>query len=152
MLIVTVNIYMRSQLAPNDPLFLFISTNSVLNILLILLACLVVAVSFTSRFKNWYFYAACSGLAVFLCLIGVISLFSSNIDYWLSGLLLPLDSMLVLEAGIILAVCSLSYKHANRPAMPKLAELSGRIRRAAFPVLGPTPKSSQSGPRRIQPA
>lgn len=134
MLIVVVNVYMRSQLAPSDPLFFFISNSMAVNIFLILLTSLAVIVSFSTRFRSWFSYAACGTLAVILGLAGAISLAAGSINDWLSNTLLPLDGMLVLESAIILGLCALTYQHAPRPAQIKLPDLSWQLRKLALLV------------------
>lgn len=144
MLIIVVNVYIRSQLSPNDPLFLFFSNDMPLNISMILLASLVAMVTFSNRFRHWLAYAACVALAVFLCIVGSLGLLSTGISYWLSGFLLPMDSMLVLESGIILALCALTYEHAGRPAS-MLPDVPSYLKRFAL-LIPRLPDSTQPHP------
>jgi len=128
MVIVTLDVYIRSQLHPGDPLFLFISNSTPANIGMVLMVGLVVAVSFKEHFWSWIEYAGCAVLAVTLSLVGFAGLFSSGFSYWLSGILLPLNSLMILEAGVILGICALSYPHPDRRAIP----LPGLVPRFAF--------------------
>lgn len=144
MLIVAVNVYIRSQLAPNDPLFLFLSNSMPLNIFLIILTSVVAMVSFSHKFRYWLSYASCAALATVLCVVGLFSLLSSGVNYWLSSFLLPMDSMLVLESGIILALCALTYEHAPQPA-PLLPDVSGYLKRFAL-LIPRLPNSTQPHP------
>lgn len=126
------NIYIRSQLAPNDPLFLFASTNASLNIGLILLSYLLVVVTFKDQFKSWIAYAACMASAVILLIAGGLSLFPGLVaSYWISNILLPFDGMVVLEAGVILGLCGLTYQHEPQPAWVKNFSSSVLLRKLA---------------------
>jgi hypothetical protein len=154
MAIVTLDVYLRSQLYPKDPLFFFISNNFAVNVGMIIVAVLVLLVSFKKSFRHWISYAVCGFLAAALSMIGLLSLFSSGIYYWLSGIILPLNAMLVLEAGIILGICALTYEHAPRPASLKLPALSPLLPKLAFPVpkIPHSPTTAGASGRRIQPA
>jgi hypothetical protein len=129
------DVYIRSQLTPNDPLFLFVSANAAINTGLILLSYLLIIVSFSRKFANWFSYAGCAILAVVLLIVGGLGLFPGLFSqYWISNNLLPMDSMLVLEAGVILALCSLTYEHAAQPEWLKNFNLAAWRRWFAFPA------------------
>jgi hypothetical protein len=149
MVIVTLDVYLRSQLSPNDPLFLFISNNFAVNVGMIVISTLVLMTSFKKNFNSWFSYVACAALATILCITGSLSLFSNGVSYWLSGILPPLNAMLILESGIILALCSLSYQHEPRPAYIKLPTVA--LPKLAFPVPKILHSPSSTG-RRTQPA
>jgi hypothetical protein len=141
MVIVTLDVYIRSQLHPNDPLFLFISNTTAVNIGMVLLVGLVVAVSFKDHFRSWIGYAGSAALALILTSAGIAGFFSSGFSYWLSGLILPLNSLMILEAGVILGICALSYPHPARlriplpQLIPRLAFLVPRIPHSPLPNL-----------------
>ena len=140
MVIVTLDVYIRSQLHPGDPLFLFISSTTAVNIGMVLLVGLVVAISFKDRFRSWIGYAGTAALAFFLASVGFAAFFSSGFSYWLSGVLLPLNSLMILEAGVILGLCALSYPHPARPVsvpqlIPRLVFLIPRIPHSPLPDL-----------------
>lgn len=150
--IVILDVYLRSQLYSNDPLFLFASNKLAINIGMVLLAGAVVTVSFRNKFKNWLSFAAVAALAVILSVVGMVGIFLSNMVYSFSNILLPLDYMFMLESGIVLGICALSYEHAPSPYRFKLPEPAALLSKFAFPV----PKFPQSptpaGPRRPQTA
>jgi hypothetical protein len=150
--IVTLDVYLQSQLYSNDPLFLFASNNLAVNIFLVVLMSLAVFFSFLKSFKSWYTYAVCTALAILAGGLGLAGTFFSSVTYSLPELILPLDYMFLLEAGVIFGLCSLSYKHAEAPFVINLPKLSALT--AKFDFLFPRiPRST--GParnRRIQPA
>jgi len=117
--IVTLDVYLQSQLHSNDPLFLFASNSLLINSLMLLLAAIGLFVSFQKSFNNWYAYAACSAAAVILGFIGVAGGFFSSVAYTFSNILLPLNYMLILQSAVVLGICSLSFKHAPAPARVK---------------------------------
>ena len=130
-----INIYIRSQLSPHDPLFVFVSGNMALNIGLIMMGYVVTAVSFSRRFKSWAAWAACSVLAGLLLGVGFFGLFPGLLgNYWLTNNLLPMDSMMVVEGGVILALCALTYGHAARPAWTKQLNWQFLIKKLAIPA------------------
>ena len=150
--IVTLDVYLQSQLYSSDPLFLFASSNLAVNVLLVGLMGLAVYFSFIKRFKSWYSFAACSAMAILTGALGLAGTFFSSVTYWLPNLIMPLDYMILLEAGVIFGLCSLSYSHAEAPfeiRLPKLSALTAKFD-FRFPRI---PRST--GParnRRIQPA
>ena len=116
--ITTLDLAARGQMDPGSPVYLFASSLLWVNIVLVVLVGLSVAVSFKSksRFSSWYSYAACAALASFLIILGGLGVFYSNfrLDGW--DLLLPLNYLMLLECGVMLAISSLSYRHPKRPA------------------------------------
>ena len=146
--IVTLDVYLQSQLHSNDPLFLFASNNLLVNVGLVILAALVVAVSFKSKFSNWISYLACCVLAACLVTIGVMGTFFSDFIYSFPSILLPLDYMLILEAGVVTGLCALTYKH--QPIPYRLSRLKFHFPKYAFPVLK-IPHSPTQLPRHLSP-
>lgn len=118
--IVTLDVYLQSQLSSNDPLFSFISNNLAANMLMVTLAAAAVAVSFRKRFDSWYGYAAASAGAAMLIIVGGGGFFFSGFLPSLWMVALPLNYLLMLEFGVIMGVCALSYKHQPRPASARL--------------------------------
>ena len=137
--IVALDVYLQSQLHSGDPLFLVVSSNLAINMIMVVLAALAVSVSFRKHFSNWYSYAATASAAGLLLIIGGAGMFLSNVLYMLPPAILPLNYIMMLQCGIVLAASALSYQHAPRPAsvrLPSTAFLSN----IAFPV----PKISHS--------
>jgi len=134
--IVILDVCLRSQLFSNDPLFLFTSNNLAVNIVLSIMALAVATVSFKKQFKHWQSFAVAVVGAVVLGSAGILGFFFSNIDYAFSSILLPLNYLFLLETGIILAICALSYKHEPVPSsyrLPRPAELATKLV-SAIPV------------------
>jgi hypothetical protein len=90
MAIVTLDVYLQSQLHSNDLLFLFASNGLLVNTFMLLLAAAALVVSFKKNF--------------------------SNFDYMFADFLLPLNYLFMLQGGVIFGICALSYKHAAMPA------------------------------------
>jgi hypothetical protein len=128
--IVTLDVFLRSQLSSNDPLFLFASSSLPVNLGLVVLAFLGVAVSFMPKFRKWLWYAGCVLLAVVLGALGVIGAFFSGLFYSFPNLLLPLDYLFILETAIVLAISALAYEHEPSPYRGRFPKLP----RVAFPV------------------
>jgi hypothetical protein len=134
------DVYLQSQLSSNDPLFLFASNNIVVNAGLMILGTLMVVVSFKDRFQHWWSYVGCNLLAVLCGALGVIGTFFSNLLYSFPNILLPLDYLFLLQAGVVLGVACLSYEHTAVPDRFRLSRLSSVFNNFAFPV----PKTLQS--------
>lgn len=138
--IVTLDVYLQSQLSSNDPLFLLISNNIAVNMLMVSLAAIAVAVSFRKRFASWQGYALVSALAATLVILGAAGTFFSGFIYSLWTIFLPLNYLMMLEFGVVLGLCSLTYKHTPRPQnAPRLSR--PRLAQSFKPVL-PVPKTS----------
>jgi len=131
--IVTLDVYLQSQLSSNDPLFWVISDNLAVNMLMVVLAAVAVMVSFRKQFDSWYGYAAVSAAATALIIIGGAGVFFSGFLFSLWMVFLPLNYLLMLEFGVILGVCALTYKHQPRPASARLPRLA-YLFKSAFPV------------------
>jgi hypothetical protein len=140
--IATLDVYLQSQLSSSDPLFLLISSNVVVNLLMVGLAALTVHISFKKRFDSWYGYAACATLATVLLSIALCGLLLSDFTYALWMVFSPLNYFLMGEFGILLAINALSYRHAPVPSSLRLLGLP----RLALPFhfALPLPKISQS--------
>jgi hypothetical protein len=117
--IVTLDVCLRSRLFSNDPLFLFISSGLAVNALLIILAGASVFLSFQKKFDSWYSYAACAALAAIFIGAGFLGVFYSDYIHSLWSAMLPLDYILMMQAGIVFGICALSYDHASLPALVK---------------------------------
>lgn len=114
--IVSLDVFLRSQLFSNDPLFLFISNSLVVNALMIVLAAAAVYISFRKKFGSWYGFAACiASAALFIC-AGFLGVFYSDSIHSMWSAMLPLNYILMMQCGIVLGICALSYDHADMPA------------------------------------
>jgi len=134
--LVTLDVYLQSQLFSNGPLFLLISNNIIVNSLMVALAAGAIFVSFRNGFKNWYFYAACTLAAILLTAIGFAGVFFGTLVYSFWYVSSPLDFLFLLQFGIIFSLCCLSYNHAKRPKnvrLPQLVPLGARFK-TALPV------------------
>ena len=140
--IATLDVYLQSQLSSSDPLFLLISSNVIVNFLMMSLALFTVYISFKKKFDSWYGYAACATLATTLIGLAVCGIFLSDFTYSLWMVFSPLNYMLLGEFGIILATSVLSYRHAAVPESVRLP----RLPRPSLPfrIAFPVPKISHS--------
>jgi len=113
--LVSLDVFLQSQLSSNDPLFLFVSSGLIVNLLMVGLAAAAIYVSFRKKFSSWYAYVLSTVLAlVFIC-VGFMGIFYSDYIHSLWSALLPLDYILMMQTGIVFGICSLSYDHANMP-------------------------------------
>jgi hypothetical protein len=108
-------LYFQSLIHYDDPLFLIVSNNIVVNIGLLMLVGAMVWVSFLEKFRHWQTYAAAAVLALILGLGGLVGILSTSLDYYFSNALLPLDYLAFLEISAGLGICVLSYKHQPVP-------------------------------------
>lgn len=138
--IVFLDVYLRSQLYSSDPLFLFASSNTLVNAGLLALIAVMVAVSFKDKFHHWWSFAGCTAAAIILGIIGLVGLFFSDIWYPFPQILQPLDYMLLIEAGAVFGICSLSYRHSRAPFKLSWPQPTVLLNNLAFPV----PKALQS--------
>jgi hypothetical protein len=143
----TLIVYLQSQLQSNDALFLFISSNLLVNIGLVGLASAAVWLSFQTEFKTARTYIGAAAAAVALSFIGIIGILSASLDKYMFDVIKPLDYVLFLEAGIIFSICSLSYKHpAVKLSLPSLRlPVMARVKQLAggLPNLSDTPGRSR---------
>jgi hypothetical protein len=139
-------VYLQSQLASNDALFLFISSNLAVNICLIGLACTAVWLSFQTKFKSARAYIATSAASAGLGLFGIAGLLSAGLDRYLFSVIGPLDYVLLFEAAVVFGICALSYEHPKAsfrlPAvnLVHLRQLAGRL---TVPALPASPRRSR---------
>lgn len=120
MAVTTLSVYLWSQLQPSDALFLFASANMLINLGLVGLAILMVRLSFADRFKKSWTYTLAVGGAVGCLVISAAGIISAGLAYQLYTVFGPLDFVILTEAGIVLSICALSYKHPSRLQMPSL--------------------------------
>lgn len=152
--IVTLDVYLRSQLSSNDPLFLFTSDSLAVNLAMLMLVGAVVAVSFRKQFNSWFSYALCSAAAVILITSGIAGFFLPAFTYSIWDIILPLNYMIMLESGAILGISALTYKHAARPQslkIPESAMIANKLK-LVFPAPKTSHSPNSSRTRRAQPA
>ena len=104
-------VYLQSQLHSDDALFLVISSNVVLNLALLSLACLAARISYKDKFKAWESYLAAAITAAALTLVGSVGVIYTSWDNNFSGFVKPLDFFVILELGIIYSIIGLTYAH-----------------------------------------
>lgn len=141
--IVSLDVFLRSQLFSNDPLFLFISSSLVANLLMIALAGASVYIAFRKKFTSWYAFAACASIASLFVGAGFIGVFYSDYVHSLWSALLPLNYLLMMQSGIVMGICALSYDHAAMPAALK-QRLPARPALPRFTFAFPAPKALHS--------
>jgi hypothetical protein len=104
-------VYLQSQLHSDDALFLVLSSNTAVNIVLLGLACLTVRISYMSKFKAWESYLGSVITAVLLLIIGAAGVIYTSWDNYFAGVIKPMDYFIILELGAIYGIISLSYSH-----------------------------------------
>ncbi len=132
MVVATLIVYLQSQMQSNDPLFLFLSNNLVVNLSLIGLASFTVWLSFQTKFRNSYIYWLVSRLAVVLVIVGLAGSLSASLDRYILDVIKPLDYLILLETGILFSICALTYAHP-----PVRLNLAGIRRQWSRPVREP---------------
>jgi hypothetical protein len=157
--IVTLDVYLQSQLYSSDPLFSFASDNILVNLGLVILAALTVAVSFRKKFRSWISYLSCVIAAVGFGTLGFMGAFFGNLLYSFPNVLQPLDSMFLMEAAVVFGLCALTHEHEPLPFGVRLPKVSVPLPNFAFPVLkiphSPTSftrSGSETDTRNAQPA
>jgi hypothetical protein len=118
----------------------------------LILGTLMIVVSFKDKFRHWWSYVSCSLLAIACGMLGVIGTFFSNLLYSFPNLLLPLDYLFLLQAGVVLGIACLSYEHAAIPDRLRLPRPSNLFNNLAFPVPKTLQSPTGSNPRGAQPA
>jgi hypothetical protein len=122
--IVLLDVFLRSQLSSNDPLFLFASNNIGVNAGMLLVVAFMVFLSFGRKFKRWWSFTLCALAAVLFAFIGLMGTFFSEVFYNFPQILLQLDYMFLMEASVVFSICALTYAHPPLPyrlRLPKVA-------------------------------
>lgn len=146
----TLIVYLQSQLQSNDALFLFISSNLLVNICMIGLSSYLVWLSFQSEFKRAAPYVASVLGAVLFTIAGMVGILSASFDRYMFDVIKPLDYVLLFEAGILLGICALSYKHPVVSFSIRLPRLPVyRLRQFADNLLLPP---ASGGPKTSRPS
>lgn len=152
---VIVGVYQLSRLDSGGVLFLFISSNLLVNIGLVALSAILVRLSFMKKkFTRRTSFAATAAGAVLFGLFGAGAIIFPSLDYRLYDVLKPMDYLIFIEAAIILGVCALTYQHQplnlKVPAIRRLPQIAGAKKRLAGWL--PKPVPAHSGASRTRPA
>lgn len=99
-----------------EPLFLFLSDNPITGGIRLAIATSLLAVSFTTRVLKPPFRAVLKTFSVFLVTFGVTSLFTNSMGWALYNYVMPLDSLLMMEAGIMFGLAILNTRE-NQPSI-----------------------------------
>ncbi len=140
-------VYLQSQLHSGDALFLIASDSLAVNFGLLILAASVLYVGFIGQFKAWYTYLSTALSSVVLSAWGLIGVVYAGASNNFTGIIKPLDYMIMLQVGIIFGICALSYRHQPLSlVMPKLIRRRAVLRlNRGLENLMPTPASSPAG-------
>ncbi len=131
----TLYVYQLSQLHSGDALFLVKSDNLALNAAFVALAGYLVYLSFRSRFKSWQTFLGSAVGATLLVSVGLSGFIYSSLGNSFTGAIKPMDYLFLLQAGIIMSICTLSAQHkpiklhipAYRPHSPLPTTLGRRV-------------------------
>lgn len=148
----TLIVYLQSQLASNDALFLFISNNLVINILMVGLAAYTVWLSFLRKFTSRYVYGMTVAASFSLALLGIAGILSASLDRYMFDVIKPLNYVMILEAAVIMGICALSYKHPAlsinlrlpRAQINHLRQLAGNLDLGSYIPNGTSGRSKPS--------
>lgn len=107
------DVYLQSLYRSSDPLFLFISNNKGVLLTQLLLAVIVVAISFKKSFRYRLSHLVCYGLALALGTFGLVGMVDAQLTNALYNWVKPVDFMISLDYAVCLGICALSFKCAN---------------------------------------
>lgn len=96
-----------------DPLFLFLSDNPITGGIRLAIVASLLAVSFTTRALKPPFRVVLKAFSIFLVAFGVTSLFTNSIGWALYNYVMPLDSVLMIEAGIMFGLAILNTREST---------------------------------------
>lgn len=111
--IVTLVATIFSTSAMLDPLFLFLSDNPITGGIRLAIVASLLAVSFTSRALKPPFRVVLRTFSIFLVIFGVTSLFTNSMGWALYNYVMPLDSVLMMEAGIMFGLAILNTRETK---------------------------------------
>lgn len=97
-----------------DPLFIFLSDNPITGGIRLAIVASLLAVSFTSRALKPPYRAVLKAFSIFLVVFGITTFFSNSMGWALYNYVMPLDSVLMTEAGIMFGLALLSTS-VSRP-------------------------------------
>lgn len=126
-------LYIISLQAPSDPYFFFISSNTLISIIRLLLAAALINIAFQPRFVYKNSHYALAIVAAALIGFGLAGLAIPSMDYALFNYVKPLDFLYSLLIGTFFAYAAASYGRGterlpriNRPRHNQLRLLSRR--------------------------
>jgi hypothetical protein len=113
-----------------DPLFLFLADNPLSGALRLAIAASLLAVTFRCQLFTSNQISTILFLGFSLIVFGGASLFSNSMGWALYNYLMPLDSLLLVEAGIIYSLTGLNATAVEKPqtSKPKIYRLQLRSR------------------------
>lgn len=91
-----------------EPLFIFLSDNPITGGIRLAIVALLLAVSFRTDLLRPHLKTVANFFGVFLVVFGVISLLSNSLGWALYNYLMPFDSLLLVELGIMFNLAALS--------------------------------------------
>lgn len=109
-----VDIGAQSLTNSNDLLFLFISNNKLVSVGRILLAALVLSLAYRQTIKYRVTYRAAVLLCLVLIIFPIMTIIDPNIAYYSYGVFKPLDYIVSLDLGLVLAACLLETNARNQ--------------------------------------
>lgn len=113
-----------------DPLFLFLADNPLSGALRLAIAASLLAVTFKRPLFTSNQISTILFIGFSLIIFGATSLFSNSMGWALYNYLMPLDSLLLTEAGIIFSLTGLNATAVEKPLIskPKIYRLQLRSR------------------------
>ncbi len=107
----TLYVFLLSLLRPGDALFLITSSDTGLNLALVVLALFAMYVSYVEKFKSSGLYMTTLVFAVLFLVIGFIGLTYSSIENYFTALVEPVDFIVAMILGVVFSLSALSAEH-----------------------------------------
>lgn len=95
-----------ANVSPADPLFSIISPDPAISALRLSLVAVMIYVAFKTFIKNRFLRRGLTGAGLVLIVFGLVSLVNPYISGLFYHYLMPLDLLLIVEAGIVLTAAS----------------------------------------------
>lgn len=114
-----VALYIISLQVPNDPYFFFISSNTIVGILRLLLAAGLINIAFQSQFVYKYSHYGLAIVGALLIAFGLAGLAVPALDYALFNYVKPMDFMYSMLIGTSFAYAAASYGRGTE-RLPRL--------------------------------
>lgn len=92
----------------HDPLFMFLSDNPITGGIRLAIVASLLAMSFSNRVLKPPFRVVLKAFSIFLGVFGLVTLFTNSMGWALYNYVMPLDSILMIEAGIMFGLAILS--------------------------------------------
>lgn len=96
-----------STVNTNDPLFMFLSDNPITGGIRLAIVAALLAVSFSRRVLKPPFRVVIKTFSIFLVIFGLTSFFTNSLGWVLYNYVMPLDSILMIESGIMFGLAIL---------------------------------------------